>query len=528
MADLNDFNYVDDSDDVMAVDVNNLVASSLRSEYKNVETLSATRTLLDVDTPIQRFDCNGANRIVKMPTADAVENHLFLIVNSTASGTYTLTVQNNGGTVNLAVLNPSEFVLVVPDGNGGYLAINKPFSVVVSPSQITSNQNNYNPTGAGSADVLRLTSDASRDITGLAFPAGAKTILIHNVGSNDIVLKDESASSTAANRFALSADVTLTGDQSVMLWYDATSSRWRVVGGTSDSGGGGDSSGGGGEGILVNGIISVSVASNDLTVAIKTLAGADPSVGDPVSIQIGGVVRQITSALSVTKNDGTNWCNAGSSELATKLIQYFVYIGYNATDGVTIGFSRIPYARAYSDFSTTTTNEKYCAISTITNAASTDKYVIVGRFSATLSAGAGYTWSISGTGDVVNYPIFETDILSWQPSYSATVSMTYSSVTTSVAEYRVCGRRFELELITLGTTGGTAAPGIRATMPFAARNYANVVPGSGWTADGAGTIASCIFIDSVTANLLTCRRYDGANYGLGTNRYIAFNGGFYL
>lgn len=284
--------------------------------------------------------------------------------------------------------------------------------------------------------------------------------------------------------------------------------------------------GGGGEGILVNGVISVSVASNDLTVAIKTLAGADPSAGDPVSIQIGGVVREITSALSVTKNDGTNWCNAGSSELATKLIQYFVYIGYNATDGATIGFSRIPYARAYSDFSTTTTNEKYCAISVITNAASTDKYVNIGRFSATLSAGAGYTWSISGTGDVVNYPIFVTDILSWQPSYSATGSMTYTSVTTSVAEYRVVGRKFELELITLGTTGGTAAPGIRATMPFGARNYTNTVPGSGWTADGSGTIASCIFIDGSTANLLTCRRYDGANYGLGTNRYIAFNGGF--
>jgi hypothetical protein len=123
MADLNDFNYVDDSDDVMAVHVNNLVAASMRSEYKNAESLSATRTLLDVDTPLQRFDCNGANRIVKMPTADTIENHPFLIVNSTSSGAHTLTIQSNDASVTHAVLNPSKFVLMFPDGDGNFVSV---------------------------------------------------------------------------------------------------------------------------------------------------------------------------------------------------------------------------------------------------------------------------------------------------------------------------------------------------------------------------------------------------------------------
>jgi hypothetical protein len=52
-------------------------------------------------------------------------------------------------------------------------------------------------------------------------------LLVLNVGSNDLVLSSEDAASTAANRFAFDADLTLTGGTGVLLWYDATSSRWR-------------------------------------------------------------------------------------------------------------------------------------------------------------------------------------------------------------------------------------------------------------------------------------------------------------
>jgi len=150
------------------------------------------------------------------------------------------------------------------------------------------------------------------------------------------------------------------------------------------------------------------VASNNLTLAIKGKDGNDPSSTNPVYVSIGGTPRAITSALSKTLNAGTNWFNAGSAELATKEIDYFVYLGYNATDGVVLGFSRIPYANEYDDFSATTTNEKYCAISTITNAAAGDDYVNIGRFAATLSAGAGYTWSVPTftNKNLIQRPIF--------------------------------------------------------------------------------------------------------------------------
>jgi len=178
------------------------------------------------------------------------------------------------------------------------------------------------------------------------------------------------------------------------------------------------------EGFLLNGKIVPSVTSNNLTVAIKGLDGNNPSSTNPIYVRIGDTIRSITSALSVTKNAGTNWCNAGSSELATKEIDYFVYLGYNATDGVVIGFSRIPYATEYSQFSTTSTNEKYCAISTITNATSGDDYVVIGRFAATLSAGAGYTWSVPTftSRNLIQRPIFETRVMEYvgQSSDAAT------------------------------------------------------------------------------------------------------------
>lgn len=99
-----------------------------------------------------------------------------------------------------------------------------------SPTAILANQNNYGPTGFSSNTVFRLSSDASRNITGLEAGNSGRLIYILNVGAFDIVLKDEDASSLDLNRFALVADITLRPDEAVQLWYDETSERWRAFG----------------------------------------------------------------------------------------------------------------------------------------------------------------------------------------------------------------------------------------------------------------------------------------------------------
>ena len=115
------------------------------------------------------------------------------------------------------------------------------FSGVITPDQITSNQNNYDPTGLEGAFCMRLSTDASRNITGMLPPppAAGRLVLIVNIGSNDVVLQHENASSDPENRFNFSgsADVTLTTLSTLLVYYDSVSERWIALGGSGSGGG---------------------------------------------------------------------------------------------------------------------------------------------------------------------------------------------------------------------------------------------------------------------------------------------------
>lgn len=110
--------------------------------------------------------------------------------------------------------------------NGGSLAE----SSVISPAQITANTDNYAPTGFASAKVLRLSTDASRNITGIAGGSAGRRITICNVGAQNLVFI-HNATSTAANQFLCpsSGAFTLNANDAIDLWYDGTSSRWRLI-----------------------------------------------------------------------------------------------------------------------------------------------------------------------------------------------------------------------------------------------------------------------------------------------------------
>lgn len=272
------------------------------------------------------------------------------------------------------------------------------------------------------------------------------------------------------------------------------------------------------EGFLINGKIVPSVASNNLTVALKGLDGNDPSATNPVYCRINGVVRTITAALSVTKNAGTNWCNAGSAELATKEIDYFVYLGYNATDGVVIGFSRYPGANAYGDFSATSTNEKYCAISTITNAVATDYYEVIGRFAATLSAGAGYTWSVPTytAKNLIQRPIYETRWLTWTPILSVSGGTAPTYTATFQNRYKMARDTLYFDCSWDNASGGTAGNGtgdIAITAPFANNLFVanRSYVGSGFVFEESGTTNGFSCFHGSSASAFTLYLYTGTS-----------------
>lgn len=108
--------------------------------------------------------------------------------------------------------------------------LNRSGSVQVSANtstQFTANTDNLAITNH--AFLQHMSSDASRNLTGIGASRAGVCYLLVNIGSSDIVLKHE-VTSTAANRFRCStgADITLAAGEAADVLYDSTISRWRV------------------------------------------------------------------------------------------------------------------------------------------------------------------------------------------------------------------------------------------------------------------------------------------------------------
>lgn len=98
----------------------------------------------------------------------------------------------------------------------------------VTPATLTGDVNDYD---LGNGKTFRLSSDALRNITGLAGGVGGREILLFNVGANTIVLQNQNIGSAAANRIITGTglDVLLLSDDSAKLSYDGVTQRWRLV-----------------------------------------------------------------------------------------------------------------------------------------------------------------------------------------------------------------------------------------------------------------------------------------------------------
>jgi len=98
----------------------------------------------------------------------------------------------------------------------------------ITYEQITSNQNNYE---LREGFFHRLSTDASRNITGFANVRPGRFVLIANVGSFDIVITHQDAASVAQNRVLshTAANITLNANESVFLIYDSVTARWRSL-----------------------------------------------------------------------------------------------------------------------------------------------------------------------------------------------------------------------------------------------------------------------------------------------------------
>lgn len=98
-----------------------------------------------------------------------------------------------------------------------------------TPIPLGANTDDWAPVGFAAASILRATTDATRELRGLAGGTDGRVVFLQNVGNQKLKLMNEAGSSLAANRFSIGADLILRPGQTVLLVYDPVSSRWRAL-----------------------------------------------------------------------------------------------------------------------------------------------------------------------------------------------------------------------------------------------------------------------------------------------------------
>lgn len=202
----------------------------------NALDLTATQLTAELNAMVGDSGSGGTKGLVPAPASGDAAAGKFLKADGTfavptGSGTgcvppgnanAVLTDHGSGGTCDAAT-NLTNDGTTVTDTKALVL------SGDLSPTALSGAVNDYAPTGFSAAFRVRQDGGAAdRNITGLAGGASGRVVTIVNIGTtNNLVLKDASGSSSAANRFLFGADVTLGPSQSIALHYDTTSSRWR-------------------------------------------------------------------------------------------------------------------------------------------------------------------------------------------------------------------------------------------------------------------------------------------------------------
>jgi hypothetical protein len=115
-------------------------------------------------------------------------------------------------------------------------------------------------------------------------------------------------------------------------------------------------------------------------------------------------------------------------------------------------------------------------------------------------------------------PIGFPDWFSYIPKYSASGSMTYVSVTTNYAKFKISGKIIFVNVNAIGTLGGSANDTIYITLPIASLAGANILFGT-----AAVNTTPNLGQASIANNTASLMRFDLSNYSTGTGRYAVFS-----
>ena len=214
----------------------------------------------------------------------------------------------------------------------------------ISPSQITSDQDDYNPTNWSTNTTARISGDATiRAITSFAALSDGTVRRLVNIGTTAIYIPAEHPDGTAANRVAGSCDQVLAPNGGMIeMYYDGTSSRWRVIHNTFNPANMMET-GLTGHYYNVSGGSTVAADWGDLGLA--TASGGNGQTAPTSALPAGWDINTASSASGVATlyfADGvTNPTEIGSSHIITSCMVYFPTLS-DGTQTYTFQFGLIP------------------------------------------------------------------------------------------------------------------------------------------------------------------------------------------
>jgi len=196
-----------------------------------------------------------------------------------------------------------------------------------------------------------------------------------------------------------------------------------------------------------------------------------------------------------------------------------------ATDGWTDANETWAYASATTITVPSGAASKYQKGDKIKWTQTTVKYgVIVGVADTVLTIAVNTDYVVTNAAISANYyshqvnPMGYPTWFNYTPTYGASGSMTWTSVTANPAKFKINGKSCTVVISASGTTGGTASTVLTVTLPVTPDNTTYRVGGS--VDDGVGYPGW--FGNYASIGTIYCSRWDNGNFGLGAGRAVYF------
>lgn len=269
-AHINDTTDAHDASAISNVPSGNLAATDVQGALNELQSDIDTRVTgpaSATDNAVTRFD---------LTTGKLVQNSV-------------VTIGDTGATTGISTLNTSGLATL----NSLSVSGNADFNGLILFATTDDTVSGANATvGTPTTKVIRLTNASLTSIDGIPAAADATEIILENVTGVTITVNNETGA-TAGNRIltGTGSNITLFNNASLLLSYDNTSSRWRVISNLGATGGSSDLS-------IVTVTTTYSIGNNDNLVLANATSGAF-TVTLPTAVGITG--RQIR----VFKTDST-------------------------------------------------------------------------------------------------------------------------------------------------------------------------------------------------------------------------------